>query len=495
MKILLVNPDIPPTFWSFKKALKFISRKAVVPPLGLLTVAAILPKEWETRLVDMTTSKLHDRDIKWADYVFITAMFIQRLSADQVIDRCHKLGKKVVAGGPLFTSIPERYPNVEHLVLKEAEITLPLFVKDIQNGYARKVYNTHKKADLSQTPIPLWNLIKMKKYAMMTVQYSRGCPFNCDFCDVTTLFGHKIRTKTTEQVLRELDNIYAHGWRDEVFFVDDNFIGNKKLLKTELLPAIIEWMKAKQYPFAFNTQASINLADDEELMDLMVQAGFDCVFVGIETPNEESLSECNKVQNKGRDLVECIKKIQRFGMQVQAGFILGFDSDKESVFDNLIHFIQKSGVVTAMVGLLNAPRGTKLYSRLMTENRLSKESTGDNTDFSMNFIPKMGKEELLNGYRKVVNTIYSPKNYYNRILTFLRELKPGENNKSKYRYCDIKAFLKSVWHLGIIDRGRLSYWKLIFWSLIKRPQHFHLAVTLAICGFHFRSIFESYGRV
>ena len=494
MKILLINPDIPPTFWSFKNALKFISRKAIVPPLGLLTVAAMLPKDWETRLIDMTTTKLHDRDIKWADYVFITAMFIQRKSADEVIERCREFGKKIVVGGPMFVSIPEQYVHVDHLILKEAEVTLPLLIQDIKNDCARKVYNTHEKADLRQTPIPLWNLIRMKKYAMMSIQYSRGCPFNCDFCDITKLFGHKIRTKTTEQVLNELETIYAHGWRDEVFFVDDNFIGNKKLLKTELLPALIEWMKTKKYPFTFNTQASINLADDEELMNLMVEAGFDCVFVGIESPSEESLSECNKIQNKGRDLVACVKKIQRFGMQVQAGFILGFDSDKASVFDNLIHFIQKSGVVTAMVGLLNAPRGTRLYSRLMNENRLSKEATGDNTDFSMNFIPKMGFDELINGYKKVVNTIYSPKNYYNRILTFLKELKTGENNKSKYRFCDIKAFIKSLWHLGIIDKGRFSYWKLIFWSLLKKPQHFHLAVTLAICGFHFRSIFENYSR-
>jgi radical SAM superfamily enzyme YgiQ (UPF0313 family) len=400
-----------------------------------------------------------------------------------------------VAGGPLFTSLPEEYVHVDHLVLKEAELTLPLFIQDVQNGCPRKVYNTHDKADLHQTPIPLWNLIKMKKYAMMGIQYSRGCPFDCDFCDVTTLFGHRIRTKTTDQVLGELESLYAMGWRDEVFFVDDNFIGNKIRLKTKLLPAIIGWMKKRHYPFAFNTQASINLADDDELLDLMVQAGFDCVFVGIESPNEDSLSECNKIQNKGRDLVACVKKIQRFGMQVQAGFILGFDSDKHSVFDNLIQFIQKSGVVTAMVGLLNAPRGTKLYHRLMTENRLSMvTATGDNTDFSINFIPKMGIDNLLKGYKKVVSTIYSPRNYYNRILTFLRELKPGKNNKPKYRYCDIKAFIKSIWRLGIIDKGRFSYWKLIFWSLIRRPQHFHLAVTLAICGFHFRSIFEGYNQ-
>lgn len=494
MKILLVNPDIPLTFWSFKNALKFISRKAVVPPLGLLTVAALLPREWDIKLADMTTTKLRDRDIRWADYVFITAMLIQRKSADQVIERCRNIGTKIVAGGPLFISLPEQYVHVDHLVLKEAEITLPQFVKDLQNDCPRKVYNTHDKANLYQTPVPLWDLIKMNKYAMMCIQYSRGCPFDCDFCDVTTLFGHKIRTKTTDQILEELESIYAMGWRDEVFFVDDNFIGNKKLLKTELLPAIIEWMKKRKYPFTFNTQASINLADDEELMELMVHAGFDCVFVGIESPSEESLSECNKVQNKGRDLVACVKKIQRFGMQVQAGFILGFDSDKSSVFDSLINFIQKSGVVTAMVGLLNAPRGTKLYHRLMNENRLSVETTGDNTDFSINFIPKMGIEELLKGYKKVVSTIYSPRNYYERILTFLRDYKPGKNNKAKYRYYDIKAFIKSIWHLGIIDKGRLSYWKLILWSLVRKPQHFHLAVTLAICGLHFRSIFEGYGN-
>jgi radical SAM superfamily enzyme YgiQ (UPF0313 family) len=493
MKILLVNPDIPLTFWSFKNALKFISKKAVIPPLGLLTVAAMLPREWETKLVDMTTTKLRDRDIQWADYVFITAMLIQQKSADQIIERCREIGAKVVVGGPLFTSLPEQYVHVDHLVLKEAELTLPLFIKDLQEGCPRKVYNTHEKADLHQTPIPLWNLIKRKKYAMMCIQYSRGCPFGCDFCDVTTLFGHKIRTKTTKQVLDELESLYALGWRDEVFFVDDNFIGNKSRVKTELLPAVIDWMRRRKYPFSFNTQASINLADDEELMALMVQAGFDCVFIGIETPNEDSLIECNKVQNKGRDLVACVKKIQRSGMQVQAGFILGFDSDKPSAFDALIQFIQKSGVVTAMVGLLNAPRGTKLYHRLMMENRLSEAATGDNTNFSMNFVPKMGIEDLLKGYKKVVSTIYSPRNYYERVLTFLRDYKPGKNNRVRFRFCDVKAFLRSTWRLGIIGKGRLAYWKLIFWSL-RSPRYLHLAVTLAICGFHFRTMFESYGR-
>jgi radical SAM superfamily enzyme YgiQ (UPF0313 family) len=491
MKILLVNPEVPPTFWSFKNALKFLSKDALLPPLGLLTVAGMLPRDWETKLIDMTTPKLRDRDIRWADYVFITAMLIQQKSADQVIERCRKMGVKVVAGGPLFTSLPEQYVHVDHLVLKEAELTLPLFVRDLQKGCPVKVYDTQEKADLRQTPAPLWDLIRMKRYAFMSIQYSRGCPFDCDFCDVTIQFGHKIRTKTTEQVLEELETLYSHGWRGDVFFVDDNFIGNKSLLKAELLPAMIDWMRTRQYPFSFNTQASIDLADDEELMELMVEAGFDCVFIGIETSDEDSLSECNKVQNQGRDLVACVKKIQRSGMQVQGGFILGFDSDKPPIFDGLIQFIQQSGIVTAMVGLLNAPKGTRLYHRLMTEGRLSEAGTGDNTDFSMNFVPKMEIKDLLMGYRKVVSTIYSPRTYYERVMTFLRNYKPVKYNKVRFRFCDIRAFLKSIWRLGIIDEGGLSYWKLIFWSL-RRPRYLHLAVTLAICGFHFRTIFEGY---
>ena len=488
MKVLLVNPEVPDTFWGLKNALKFISKKSILPPLGLMTVAAMLPKEWEIRLRDMTVKKLRDRDIQWADYVFITSMQIQKISADQVIKRCKKIGTKVVAGGPLFTSIPDQYMHVDHLVLKEAELTLPPFIRDLQKGCPKRLYDTHEKADLRQTPIPSLNLVNMKKYAMMCIQYSRGCPFNCDFCDVTTLFGHKIRTKSADQVLDELENLYSLGWRGDVFFVDDNLIGNKACLKSELLPAVIEWMKSRQHPFSFNTQASINLADDEELMELMVQAGFDCVFVGIETPNEESLEECNKIQNKGRDLVGCITKIQESGMQVQGGFILGFDSDNTAVFDNLIQFIQNSGIVMAMVGLLNAPRGTKLYQRLFSENRLTIPATGDNTDCSMNFIPRMGIENLLQGYQRVIHTIYSQQHYCERIKTFLKNYQISSATKIRFGYREIQALLKSVWYIGILSSGRKHYWKLVFWSL-RKWHYFHLAMTFSIYGYHFRKIF------
>ncbi len=489
MKVLLVNPDVPETFWGLKNALKFISKKSILPPLGLLTVAGMLPKDWEIKLVDMTTKRLRDRDIQWADYVFVTAMLIQQKSADQVIERCKKFGTTVAAGGPLFTSLPEQYVHVDHLVLKEAELTLPLFIKDLQDGRTRKVYNTHDRADLCKTPNPVWSLIDVQKYAMMPIQYSRGCPFDCDFCDITTLFGRKIRTKTTEQVLQELESIYSLGWRGDVFFVDDNFIGNKARLKTEVLPAIIEWMKVRQHPFTFNTQASINLADDEELMKLMVQAGFDCVFIGIETPCEESLSECNKVQNKGRDLVDCVTRIQESGMQVQGGFILGFDSDDAGVFDNLIQFIQKSGIVMAMVGLLNAPRGTKLYQRLFSEQRLTTPASGDNTDCSINFVPKMGLENLFQGYQKVIHTLYSQKHYCERIKTFLKSYEASSGKKARIRLHEIRVLLKSLWHIGVLSKDRRYYWRLIFWAL-RRRHYLRMSVIFSIQGYHFRKIFK-----
>jgi radical SAM superfamily enzyme YgiQ (UPF0313 family) len=492
MKILLVYPEYPDTFWSFKYALKFISKKASFPPLGLLTVAAMLPKEWEKKLVDMTVTKLSDSDIEWADYVFISAMSIQKESVKRVIAKCKRLGAKIVAGGSLFTTGYEDFEDVDHFILNEAEITLPSFLEDLKEGHPKHIYTSDQWADIKNTPIPLWELVNMKKYASMCIQYSRGCPFNCEFCDVTLLFGHKVRIKTKDQILAELESIYSQGWRGGVFIVDDNFIGNKRELKKEVLPAMIDWMKKRKNPFSFTTQVSINLSDDEELMQLMVQAGFNAVFVGIETPNEESLAECGKFQNRNRDLIACVKKIQRFGLQVQGGFIVGFDSDPPSIFERLITFIQKSGIVTAMVGLLNAPRGTRLYKRLVKEDRLLNDVSGDNTDLSINFIPKMNYEVLINGYKRVLRTIYSPKYYYKRILTLLRNFKPLQKKKYQFHLYYLKAFLKSIWLLGIRGKGRIYYWKLIFWSLFQRPQLFPLAVTFAIYGFHFRKIFRNY---
>jgi len=490
LKILLVNPEAPNTFWSFKSALKFVSKKALLPPLGLLTVAAMLPESFEKKLIDMNVTTLRDRDISWADYVFITGMVIQKKSVNQIIERCRKLNVKIVAGGPLFTAYPEAYFNIDHLVLQEAEITLPAFLSDLEKGCPEPFYTTREKPDLKSTPIPQWDLINMKKYAVMCIQYSRGCPFNCDFCDITALLGHRVRTKTTSQIIDELESLYVHKWRGGVFFVDDNFIGKRQQLKNELLPAIVDWMNKRKHPFTFNTQTSINLVDDEELMALMARAGFDSVFIGIESPNDSSLAECNKMQNTGRDAVAAVKQIQRFGIQVQAGFIVGFDNDKPGVFDKLINLIQDGGVVTAMVGLLNAPRGTKLYKKLMSENRLTKLPTGDNMDCTMNFIPRMDIHELLGGYLKVLNTIYSQKYYCKRIKTFLKNYHFSNKARLKVRYCDIKAFLGAMWRIGMIEKGKIYYWMLILWSL-RNPRRLPLAVRFSIYGFHFRKILKN----
>ncbi len=490
MKILLVYPQYPDTFWSFKYALKFISKKATLPPLGLLTVAAMLPAEWEKRLVDKNVEPLRDEDLLWADYVFLSAMSIQRESAKKVISRCKALGVKVVAGGPLFTASHEEFGDVDHFVLNEAEITLPPFVEDLKKGKAERLYTSSQWADVRTTPVPLWDLVKMKKYASMNIQYSRGCPFDCEFCNITVLYGRTPRTKDAERVIAELESLYAQGWKSGVFFVDDNFIGNKGKLKKEILPAVIEWMEKKKHPFTLSTEASINLSDDEELMRMMVHAGFNTVFIGIESPNEESLAECGKMQNKNRDLTASVKKIQQFGLEVQAGFIVGFDSDPAAIFDRLIKFIQESGIVTAMVGLLNAPHGTKLYHRLQKEGRLLKATSGDNTDFSINFIPRMNSDALISGYQKIVHTIYSPKHYYARVKRFLKEYKPAQKKMLRLKFSHVKAGVRSVVRLGIIGRERYQYWKLVVWSLFRRPRLFPIAITFTIYGHHFRKVFK-----
>ena len=490
MKVLLVYPQYPDTFWSFKHALRFIARKAVFAPLGLLTVAAMLPEESEKKLVDMNTTTLTDKDLKWADYVFVSAMAVQQDSAREVISRCKKFGTKIVAGGPLFTAGYEEFgfDDIDHLILAEAENLLPLFLEDLEKGCAKHMYTAKERPDITTSPVPLWSLINKKKYQSMSIQYSRGCPFNCEFCDIVVMNGHIPRTKDKNQLITELDALYNQGWRGSVFFVDDNFIGNKRKLKSQVLPAIIEWMEEKKHPFSLFTEASINLADDEELMRLMAEAGFDNVFVGIESPNEESLVECNKLPNKNRDLLASVKKIQNHGFQVQGGFIVGFDSDPLSIFKSQISFIQKSGIVTAMVGVLMAPPETRLYKRLKKENRLLPGGSGDNTDGSTNFIPKMGRERLASGYKHILNTIYSPKPYYERIKTFLKEYKPKSKRKGNTGPRDIMALIGSMWVLGIKERGRRYYWRLFVWTLLKKPKSFPLSIAFAIQGFHLRKV-------
>ncbi len=488
MNALLLYPEFPDTFWSFKHALKFIRKKAASPPLGLLTVAAMLPPQWAKRLVDLNVGRLKDKDLAWADYAFVSGMTVQRESAHRIIARCKEAGVKVVAGGPLFTIEPELFEEVDHLVLNEAEVTLPAFLADLEQGCAKRTYTSSEFADIQTSPGPLWALADLKHYASMSIQYSRGCPFQCEFCNVTALFGHRPRTKTAEQIVAELDSLYDQGWRSRVFFVDDNLIGSKKRLKTELLPALVEWRKDK-VDVTFSTQTSIDLADDEQLMAMMVEAGFDKVFVGIETPDEGSLGECSKVQNQNRDLVKDVKRIQRAGLEVQGGFIIGFDNDTPSIFQRQIDFIQKSGIVTAMVGLLQAPPGTGLYERLKRQGRLLGQSSGDNVDGTTNFVPKMNLDALREGHKSILRHIYSPEHYYQRIKTFLREYKPAKTEAPR-RFGDILTFFRSTFHLGIIGRERVQYWKLLLWIRFRRPELLSLAVSLAVYGYHFRKICE-----
>jgi len=447
----------------------------------------MLPPEWTVRLVDATVRKLTVAHLAWADCAFVSGMVVQRESARKVIARCKAAGLRIVAGGPLFTSEYEEFNEVDHFVLNEAEITLPMFLDDLENGCAKRLYSSTEFADIRVSPTPRWALADFNRYASMSIQYSRGCPYDCEFCNVTTLFGHAWRTKTTPQIIEELDALYAAGWRRGVFFVDDNLIGNRRSLKQDLLPALTEWQKGKDLPL--QTQLSIDLADDAPLTRSMVEAGFRTVFVGIETPDEQSLSECNKRQNRGRDLVADVKRLQRAGLEVQGGFIVGFDHDSSSIFQRQIEFIQESGIVTAMVGLLQAPPGTRLNHRLQKENRLLVSASGDNVDGTTNIVPVMNPAALHTGYNRILKTIYSPKHYYRRVRTFLREYKaPPVHVSLSGRH--LLAFFRSTYRLGIIGRERLQYWKLLGWTMFRRPRQFPMAVTFAICGYHFRKTCE-----
>lgn len=489
MKVLLVYPEFPVTFWSFTYALRFIHKRASMPPLGILTVAALLPKEWDLHLVDMNVEPLKDTQIKKADYIMISAMSIQRDSVLQVLRRCKKFDKKVICGGPLFSTEPEKFAEADHLLLYEGEDNIPDFLNDLKSGKVKHIYDRKSFPDLSNTPLPRWDLLKKEAYAMMSVQFSRGCPFNCEFCNIVSLFGRSPRTKTLQQITAELDAIYMTGWRGGIFFVDDNFIGNKNLLKKEILPGIINWMKAHAYPFTFLTEVSINLSDDEELMNKMAEAGFDTIFIGIETVDEDCLDECGKVQNCSRDTLACVRRIQQHGMQVQGGFILGFDNEKPTVFQNMYRFIQNSGIVTAMVGLLNAPPGTRLFKRLKEEGRITDHFTGVNTDTNTNVITKMDSSVLLHGYNQLVHKIYNTANYYRRVCTFLENFRPRGSHRRKLHPVEVLALIKSCVLFGIKDKDRKHFWNLLSWAWETRKQKpgiFAKAVTFSIYGYHFR---------
>jgi radical SAM superfamily enzyme YgiQ (UPF0313 family) len=486
MKILLVSPRTPDTFWSYKHVLKFVSKKAAFPPLGLLTVAAMLPREWDLRVVDLNVRRLKDDDLCWADWVMISAMIVHKESVHEIVARCAAAGKRVIAGGPLFTTGHEAFPDIQHFVLGEAEEVVPQVVEDLRNGRLQRIYKAAGWPGLEQTPVPRWDLVKLRHYVTMAVQFSRGCPFDCEFCDIIVMNGRVPRTKTPAQLVAELEALRHRGWKEMVFIVDDNFIGDKRRTRA-LLHELIEWRRRTRPRMGFLTEASVNLADDPELCALMVQAGFKKVFVGIETPSVEALEECRKLQNRGRDLVAAVRTLQQRGLEVMGGFIVGFDTDQSDIFKRQYEFIQRSGVATAMVGLLTALPQTRLWQRLKREGRLVTESSGNNTQAELNFKPKLSREFLQSGYRDLMKKLYEPKAYYQRIQTFLKNHRPG-GPRLRLSRADLEAFVKSFWLLGVWYRGRMAYWKFFWSTLLRRPRQFPRAIELAIVGYHFRRV-------
>ncbi|MFO7653601.1 MAG: B12-binding domain-containing radical SAM protein [Candidatus Krumholzibacteriia bacterium] len=483
MKVLLVEPRTPDTFWSLRHALRFVGKRAANPPLGALTVAGLLPTSWQCRLVDLNVRDLDDATIAWADYVLVSAMLVQRSSVLEVVRRCRAAGKPVIGGGPLFGAEAENL-DVDHVVVGEAEEIAEELVADMECGTVKPLYTAPRFPDLSLTPLPRWDLVDLDDYATMSVQSCRGCPFDCEFCDVVALNGRRPRTKSPDRFLAELDALRARGWRGPVFVVDDNFVGHRRRC-LELLRAMIDWRRRTGTRMTFLTEASVDMAEDPELLELMVAAGFKKVFLGLETPSAASLRECRKLQNLRGDLVAAVHTIQAAGIEVMGGFIVGFDNDGPDIFERQFEFIQNAGVVTAMVGLLQALPRSRLYRRLAAEGRLRGDSAGDNTEASFNFEPCLDREFLIDGYRRLVQRLYEPDPFYSRVRTFLQTHHPSGPRPTVSR-ADLEAVLRSLWVMGVVHRGRRAYWRLLATVLLRQPGHIGIAVTLAIMGHHFR---------
>ncbi len=482
MKALLVYPEFPDTFWSFKHALPFQGKRSAYPPLGMLTVSAMLPQKWERRLVDLNVRRLKDSDLDWADVVFFSGMMVQGPSMKDHIARAKRRGLPTVVGGPITSAHDANIAAADHVVEGEAEELIGELTADLERGEAKPHYKAKLLPDLTQVPLPHLHLANLRRYSSMAVQFSRGCPFTCEFCDIIEIYGRRPRTKTPDQVLAELEQIYRLGWRGPVFLVDDNFIGNKKCVKA-LLPRLVQWMRDHKFPFSLFTEASLNLAEDRELLQQMREAHFTRVFLGIETPVEESLKETTKFQNLRKGLLESVRLIQSHGIEVMAGFIVGFDNDPKDVFDRQIEFIRDAAIPLSMVGLLTALPNTQLWRRLKAEGRLIKESLGNNTLPDLNFIPKMDAAELLAGYRKILQTIYSPKEYFERASAFLSQL--GTAARAPIVFSDLMAVGRSLWKQGLLSDYKLEYWKFLVQTAQRHRQHFDKAITLAIMGHHF----------
>lgn len=485
MNALLVYPRFPETYWSFRHALSFQGKRAAQPPLGLITVAALLPPAWRRRLVDTNVESLRDSDLAWADVVLISAMHVQQEDLLAIVRRCRARGLRTVVGGPIASSLPFEALEADHVVIGEAEDLMASLVRDLEAGNAAPTYQAAERPTLDRSPMPEFNLLRKKRYSTMTVQYSRGCPFNCEFCDIIEIYGRRPRTKPVPQLLAEFDQLYNAGWRGPLFVVDDNFIGNKVTVRV-LLRALADWQRARSWPFRLITEASLNLSDDPDLLQAMKDAGFSSVFLGIETPDESSLTAANKHQNTRRDLLDSIAIIQSYGIEVMGGFILGFDTDREDVFDRLVDFIQKSAIPVAMVGLLQAMPGTQLFRRLSSEGRILHAGAGNNTASDLNFLPRMNAAQLVEGYRSVLRRIYGCEAYYQRARACLSRCRP--QYRSHLSIGHVRALALSILYQGILGRARLSYWRFLLVAATRHRKSFSTAMTMAVMGYHFQVV-------
>lgn len=505
MRTLLIYPEFPRTFWSYEKILELIDRKVLLPPLGLVTVAALLPQSWEMKLVDRNVHEVSEAEWAWAELVVISGMIVQKADMAEQIARAKARGLPVAVGGPFASSTPDA-PELEHAdfkVLDEGEITLPLLVEALERGETSGRFSAGgEKPDVTATPVPRYDLLDLDAYSEMSVQFSRGCPFNCEFCDIIVLYGRKPRTKTPEQLVAELQRLYDLGWRRSVFLVDDNFIGNKRNVK-RLLPALRQWQIEHGYPFSFATEASVDLAADQELMELMVECRFESVFLGIETPDAASLETARKLQNTRSSLEDSVETITASGLRVMAGFIIGFDGEQRGAGSRIVEFVTRTGIPHAMMGMLQALPNTAMWTRLEQEGRLIQDSTaakGVNQTNLLNFIPTRPLEDIAREYMEAFSTLYEPNAYIDRVYSYFLKLPPeryrqiqrdqpsGSEQQTKEKglsWVDLRALAIVVWRQGIRRNTRWRFWRALAGMLRRNPARFEGFVSVLAHNEHF----------
>ncbi len=486
MRALLINPLTPDAYWTGRAALGFARRRALLPPLGLITVAGLLPSSWEVRLVDMNVEPLADSDLAAADVVLLTGMLVQRESLQEVLARCRALGVRTIVGGPYATALPGEFGAADHIVLGESEEIVRPLAAALERPGAARVWREERKPDLSTAPVPRYDLLARGAYHQASLQFSRGCPFTCEFCDIVSLFGRTPRVKTPRQVVAELDAIHRTGFIGDVFFVDDNFIGNRKAVRA-VLPAISSWRRRTGARLGFYTEASMDLADDPVLVDAMVDAGFGAVFLGIETPNPDALRETGKRQNLKGDPVSRVHALLSRGLDVWGGFIVGFDSDGPDIFDRMIDFVKRASIPYAMVGLLGAPPGTALWKRLKGEGRLREGAAFESGDqFGLtNVINRLPAEQLLEGYHRVLEALYAPRGYFQRCRDNLSRWNARRAAARRVSWHELRSGMRALVAQGVCGSYRREYWRFLAWAAARHPRKLAGAIRLAAAGHHY----------